>query len=208
MNEKYTSTKIFNLDHFCTLQELYDYALWFKAVTDKVLFHQPELTKEPFSNTGSVGTLIQKSDLAKFNPSFLKRSWQDIQQTVTIIAANHKPLIVAISGVLGKKVDAICKKHQCSLEMISNRGQSVYPFIMNPDLVDQMRCRVIFNRKDSGINDESILRSSLIRVMEDMELAGVKRIKFEGLHSCKDLSTGKTTMGYGESYGQGMGTQI
>jgi isocitrate dehydrogenase len=200
--------EIFNLDHFCTLQELYDYALWFKAVTDKVLFHQPELTKEPFSNTGSVGTLIQKSDLAKFNPSFLKRSWQDIQQTVTIIAANHKPLIVAISGVLGKKVDAICKKHQCSLEMISNRGQSVYPFIMNPDLVDQMRCRVIFNRKDSGINDESILRSSLIRVMEDMELAGVKRIKFEGLHSYKDLSTGKTTMGYGESYGQGMGTQI
>jgi hypothetical protein len=96
----------------------------------------------------------------------------------------------------------------CSLEMISNRGQSVYPFIMNPDLVDQMRCRVIFNRKDGDINNEATLRSSLIRVMEDMELAGIKRIKFEGLHSYKNLSNGKTTVGFGESYGQGMGTRI
>ena len=199
-------TEIFNLDHFCTLQEMYDYALWFKAVTAQVLSHHPEYVKVPFSIPESVENLIQSSDLAKFNPSFLKRSWQDIQHSVSTVTSNHKSLIVAICGVLGKKIDAICQKHHCSLEMISNRGQSVYPFIMNPDLVDQMRCRVIFNRKDNGINDEAILRSSLLRVMEDIELAGMKRIKFEGLHSYKNLSTGKITMGYGESYGQGMGT--
>lgn len=197
---------IFNLEHFCTLQEMYDYALWFKAVTDKVLSHYPKIVKEPFSVPESVVSLIQSTDLAKFNPSFLKRSWQEIQQALSTIVTNHKSLIVAICGVLGKKIDAICQTHHCSLEMISNRGQSVYPYIMNPDLVDQMRCRVIFKRKDNSINDEAILRSSLIRVMEDMELAGVKRIKFEGLHSYKNLSTGKITLGYGESYGQGMGT--
>lgn len=199
-------TETFDLDQFCTLQEMYDYALWFKVVTDKVLSHYPQFSKGAFSVPESVASLIQSSDLAKFNPLFLKRSWQDIQQVISSITTNHKSLIVAICAVLGKKIDTICQKHDCSLEMISNRGQSVYPFIMNPDLVDQMRCRVIFKRKDNGINDEAILRSSLIRVMEDMELAGVKRIKFEGLHSYKNLSTGKITMGYGESYGQGMGT--
>ncbi len=201
-------TETFNLDQFCTLQEMYDYALWFKAVTDKVLSHYPELSKATFTVSGGLASLIQSSDLAKFNPLFLKRSWQDIQHTISGITTNHKSLIVAICTVLGKKIDAICQKHDCSLEMISNRGQSVYPFIMNPDLVDQMRCRVIFKSKDNGVNDEPILRSSLIRVMEDMELAGVKRIKFEGLHSYKNLATGKVTLGYGESYGQGMGTSL
>jgi isocitrate dehydrogenase len=196
----------FNLDHFCTLQEMYDYALWFKAVTDQVLAHYPQYQSVAFSTPEGLANLIQASDVAKFNPTFLKGSWQEIQRSVSAIATHHKPLIVAICSVLGKKIDAICQTHHCSLEMISNRGQSVYPYIMNPDLVDQMRCRVIFNRKDNGLNDEAILRSSLLRVMEDIELAGMKRIKFEGLHSYKNLSTGKITMGYGESYGQGMGT--
>lgn len=200
--------EVFNLDYFCTLQEMYDYTLWFKAVTDQVLNHYPEYLNVAFSTPEVIATLVQSSDLEKFNPAFLKRSWKDIQHSVSLIASHHKSLIVAICRVLGKKIEAICQTHHCSLEMISNRGQSVYPYIMNPDLVDQMRCRVIFNRKDSGINDEAILRSSLLRVMEDIELAGVKRIKFEGLHSYKNVSTGKVTMGHGESYGQGMGTYL
>lgn len=200
--------EVFNLDYFCTLQEMYDYTLWFKAVTDQVLTHYPQYLNVAFSTPEVIANLIQSSDLAKFNSAFLKRSWKDIQHSVSLIAGHHKSLIVAICRVLGKKIEAICQTHHCSLEMISNRGQSVYPYIMNPDLVDQMRCRVIFNRKDNGINDEAILRSSLLRVMEDIELAGVKRIKFEGLHSYKNVSTGKVTMGYGESYGQGMGTYL
>lgn len=199
---------IFSLDHFCTLQEVYDYALWFKDLTDRVLLHHPDFARNTFSTSGSLSTLIQPTDLSKFNPSFLKRSWQEIQQVLASVSQNHKALIVSVCRVLGEKIDAICKKHQCRLEMISNRGQSVYPYIMNPDLVDQMRCRVIFDRKGSDPKEEIILRSALIRVMEDMELAGVKRIKFEGLHSYKNVATGKVTMGYGESYGQGMGTKI
>lgn len=195
----------FNLDHFCTLQEVYDYALWFKGAVDQILEHHPQLKQATFSLPESAQNLLQ-ADLVKFNPSFLKLSWQAVQQTITTLSQHHKSLIVAICGVLGKKVEEICETHHCRLEMISNRGQSVYPYIMNPDLVDQMRCRVIFNRHEGASNDEAILRTSLIRVMEDMELAGLKRIKFEGLHSYKNLSTGKVTMGYGESYGQGMGT--
>ncbi|MBX9768446.1 MAG: hypothetical protein K2X47_14325 [Bdellovibrionales bacterium] len=197
---------IFNLDQFCTLQEVYDYAIWFKAVTDQVLVLYPALLEAPFAFPESAGSLFQSSDFARFKPSFLKRTWRDIQQVVSTISANHKSLIVAICGVLGRKIDGICQKHQCRLEMISNRGQSVYPFIMNPDLVDQMRCRVLFNDQEGGVNSEAILRSSLLRVMEDIELAGLKRIKFEGLHSYQNLSTGKITLGFGESYGQGMGT--
>jgi isocitrate dehydrogenase len=196
----------FQLSQFCTLQELYDYALWFNEVTSTVLQHSPHLAKTPFSVPEDIKELIQSSDLSKLDNRLTQKSWQEISLVVSSVAKNHKALITAICGVLGKKIEAICQKHDCKLEMISNRGQSVYPYIMNPDLVDQMRCRVIFNRKETCTNDEIILRQSLIRVMEDIEQAGIKRIKFEGLHSYKNISTGKVTLGFGESYGQGMGT--
>jgi isocitrate dehydrogenase len=81
---------------------------------------------------------------------------------------------------IGQKMDSLCANKEYSLKFISCRGVVVYPHAMTmPDMVDQVRCRVVF--KD--LQSEGTAQEKILPLLGEMIKAGLKWGHMEKLNN-------------------------
>lgn len=180
----------FKLDAFETLHQWFDWTLWLKRSLTQL-------------SPTTVHELVKEFDLESFlSQSALNLETLDAVERWSKVEKHHIDLIKIVTLSLVKKINSSIDDLPIKLEMMSNRGQCVYPDIINPDLVDQYRCRFLFTAEDmpseSGPSLIPKLLSSLIE-------SGINPVKTEGLYEFRQKGSGIWTKGYGSSYGQGMG---
>lgn len=192
----YTIEDYFVRASFHTVQEWFDFARWLEQ---GLRSEAREPTVQQFLERSGL-----QNELTLLAPKFLALKPIDAAQALSRTGSSHRALVAWVAQSLGEPLRKICVENGCELEMISNRGQSVYPYIMNPDLIDQMRCRIRVTPHD----DDTVAEKKLTRLLGVLESKGYRRIKSEGCFEFFDSSKNLWVLGFGESYGQGMGSQV
>lgn len=183
----------FKLDSFATLHQWFDWVLWLKQSLVQL-------------NPSHVHVLANEFHLKLF----LTDGALNLKTTVAIerwtkIEKHHLDLVKLITLSLVRKINGVIKQVPLKLEMISNRGQCVYPTIINPDLIDQFRCRFINTNQESSTQARLMVVPQLLSLLIENEMYPVKT---EGLHEFRMSGAKEWTKGFGSSYGQGMGQSL
>lgn len=183
----------FKLESFATLHQWFDWVLWLKQslvqINPAFVYELPEDL--------NLNLHLSNQALQMKTPVAIER-WTKVEQ-------HHFDLVKLITLSLVHKLNNLLKQVPLKLEMISNRGQCVYPTMINPDLVDQFRCRFIFQQDDNNATSRHLLLTRLMHLLiED----GLFPMKTEGLHEFRKMGEQDWVKGYGSSYGQGMGRII
>jgi isocitrate dehydrogenase len=199
---------LLNLSHFSTLQEALEYTHWIHECLLLILSKNPELADKSFASPG-LPSLIEElgfsSQVSELSDQAHKRSFSDLEQAFEIVRHYHQILVASITHCLGEKLESIAGRHNFRLEAVSCRGQSVYPHIMDPDLVDQMRCTFIWlGLYDNEASDKQI-HKDILALLASIAEAGLDRAKTEELHEFR-RPDGEWIKGYSDCYGQNMGT--
>lgn len=180
----------FKLEAFSTLHQWFDWVLWLKrSITHLKPSHVNHLSEEL-----NLDLYLTQNALNLQTPHAVER-WTEIEK-------KHFDMVKVVTLSLVNKIKQAIRPLPLNLEMISNRGQCVYPTIINPDLVDQFRCRFLFNTEDISLKPRLMLIPQLLNQLIEV---GLYPAKMEGLHEFKKTSVKEWTKGYGNSYGQGMG---
>ncbi|MBY0316114.1 MAG: hypothetical protein K2Q26_11375 [Bdellovibrionales bacterium] len=189
----YSIHQDFNLQAFSTLHQWFDWVVWLRKSLSV-------LPAAPLSS------LINDLNLADFLTSeALNRSSDQAIERWTNIETQHLDLVKIITLSLVQKLRSSVKNLPIKLEMISNRGQCVYPTIINPDLVDQFRCRFLLT---NPWHQEHQPPTFIPQLMTQLIESGIYPVKTEGLHEFKLTTDNNWQKGYGSSYGQGMGSLL
>ncbi len=182
----------FHLEKFSTMQQLYDWVLWLKQSLQNIdendlkkIFHELDVMS------------FVKHEVTQLSKEKVVNRWHQFSE-------HHFDLVRLVTLSLVKKIKALTSEI-LSLEMISNRGQCVYPTMINPDLVDQFRCRFKLKNPTNDQTKELIKINQLQKVLVEN---GFFIAKTEGLHEIITLSSAERSSGYGDSYGQGMGFKL
>lgn len=183
----------FKLDSFPTLHQWFDWVLWLKRSLVQV-------------NPLSVNSLADEFNLRPFlTESALNLKTSEAIERWTQIEKHHFDLVQLVTLSLVSRINHVLKQVPLKLEMISNRGQCVYPTIINPDLVDQFRCRFLTTNQENAADAVLLLIPKLLTLLIEN---GMYPVKTEGLHEFKQTGTQGWIKGYGSSYGQGMGCSV
>jgi isocitrate dehydrogenase len=182
----------FHLEQFTTMQQLYDWVLWLKKSLENI--DENDLKK--IFHELNVMNFIKPEVILIGKEKVLSR-WHQFTE-------HHFDLVRLVTLSLAKRIKAFTGEG-LTLEMISNRGQCVYPAIINPDLVDQFRCRFKLTNPTKDHVKELLKINQLQKALLEN---GFFIAKTEGLHEIINLVSGERSIGYGDSYGQGMGFKL
>lgn len=183
----------FKIESFSTLHQWFDWVLWLKGVLVQL-------------KPGNVHEIAAEFKLTPhLTQSALSLTADQAVERWTRIEKQHLDLVKLVTLALVQKITTALSGLPVKLEMISNRGQCVYPTIINPDLVDQFRCRFLFTTFDTTTQGQLAVVPKLLGQLVE---AGLHTAKTEDLHEFKTHEQGEWTKGYGSSYGQGMGYRL
>lgn len=205
---------IVDVTRFATLEEAYACANWARTTLQEFVQLHPTTVSQSLAELDlfePIGSLLIEIGISGSATDLGRQAramaLKDLLTALNVVSRHHQTLAAATSASLGRSLAKLATANHCELEMISNRGQCVYPNIMDPDLVDQMRCRFVWTGSGQGAEGEKAARRDLFNLLTAIENAGFRRIKTEGLHEFMHPGTQKWVKGYGESYGQGMGAR-